>query len=100
MKNAVREANKREFEMLEIMENAKRNDEKEELVSGGSKLIRNHEDFQTKKLKTDQMSTEEQKDLFKKISSAVMKAAKGQKKDEKKEEKKDKETLNGMIAFI
>lgn len=68
MKNAVREANKREFEMLEKLESSKKNGEEDELA---------------KTLKKDQMSTEEQKDLYKKISSAVMKAAKLHKIEEK-----------------
>ncbi|CCD70434.1 C-type lectin domain-containing protein 180 [Caenorhabditis elegans] len=59
MKNAVREANRREFEMLEKLENSKKSEEEKEELA-----------------KKDQMSTEEQKDLYKKISSAVMKAAK------------------------
>ncbi|CAI2351566.1 unnamed protein product [Caenorhabditis sp. 36 PRJEB53466] len=77
MKNAVREANKREFEMLESMEIAKKSGEEEKLTA-----------------KKDQMSTEEQKDLYKKISSAVMKAAKEQKKEEKVHDEPAMEKFN------
>ncbi|EGT36317.1 CBN-CLEC-180 protein [Caenorhabditis brenneri] len=75
MKNAVREANKREFEMLEKLESSKKTGDKDELV---------------KIMKKDQMSTEEQKDLYKKISSAVMKAAKLHKIEEKEEKSEEK----------
>ncbi|UMM28361.1 hypothetical protein L5515_011241 [Caenorhabditis briggsae] len=79
MKNAVREANKREFEMLEKLELLKKNGEKDDL---------------TKTLKKDQMSTEEQKDLYKKISSAVMKAAKLHKIEDKVQDEQAMEKFN------
>ncbi|PIC34084.1 hypothetical protein B9Z55_013843 [Caenorhabditis nigoni] len=79
MKNAVREANKREFEMLEKLELSKKNGEKDDL---------------TKALKKDQMSTEEQKDLYKKISSAVMKAAKLHKIEDKVQDEQAMEKFN------
>ncbi|KAF1757520.1 hypothetical protein GCK72_013976 [Caenorhabditis remanei] len=77
MKNAVREANKREFEMLEKLEISKKKGEQDELVT-----------------KKDQMSTEEQKDLYKKISSAVMKAAKLHKIEEKVQDEQAMEKFN------
>lgn len=83
MKNAVREANKREFEMLEKLESSKKTGDKDELV---------------KIMKKDQMSTEEQKDLYKKISSAVMKAAKLHKIEEK-EEKSEEQVQEEQAAM-